>query len=88
MSEDRPAWYALSRLTEPFKPPRSDGRPETGGRVTPEAVHNQRFTTTRLLPGYAMEEVDAFLEEVREEIERLIRERDEARARGSDRSPL
>ena len=81
MSEDRPAWYAFSRLTETFKPPRHDALPDTGRRLTPEAVHDQRFSTTRLLPGYAMEEVDAFLDQVQQEMRRLIRERDEAVAR-------
>ncbi|GAA2603135.1 DivIVA domain-containing protein [Actinomadura fulvescens] len=85
MSEDRNPWYAISRLTEPFRPPRPDLRPDLGERLTPEAVHDQRFTTTRLLPGYAMEEVDAFLDQVRQEMARLIQERDEARSLAAER---
>ncbi|MBO2450812.1 DivIVA domain-containing protein [Actinomadura barringtoniae] len=51
-------------------------------RLTPEAVQNQRFSTRRLLPGYAMDEVDAFLDQIKHEMARLIQERDAAR-RGS-----
>lgn len=49
-------------------------------RMTPADVERTRFTTTRLMPGYSMDEVDAFLDQVRDEMARLIRERDEARA--------
>jgi DivIVA domain-containing protein len=83
MNDDRAPWFAISRLTESFKAPRevpqANGAPAS--RLTPEAVQNQRFTTTRLLPGYAMEEVDAFLDQVKHEMARLIQERDAARAR-------
>jgi len=48
-------------------------------RLTPEAVQNQRFTTRRLLPGYATDEVDAFLDQIKHEMARLIQERDAAR---------
>ncbi|KAB2371241.1 DivIVA domain-containing protein [Actinomadura montaniterrae] len=48
--------------------------------MTPETVRNRKFATTRLTQGYAVEEVDAFLDEVTNELARLIRERDEARA--------
>lgn len=62
-----------------FPPPR---------RMTPADVERQRFTTTRLMPGYSMDEVDAFLDQVRDEMARLIRERDEARAARRDSRPL
>ncbi|MWA07164.1 DivIVA domain-containing protein [Actinomadura sp. LD22] len=75
MSKKRPAWHGL--LTG------SPGAPGTAGgerRITPDTVRNRKFATTRLTQGYAVEEVDAFLDEVTDELARLIRERDEARA--------
>lgn len=39
--------------------------------LTPEDVRNKRFTPVRLREGYAMEEVDQFLDEVETELERL-----------------
>jgi DivIVA domain-containing protein len=50
-------------------------------RLTPADVHDTVFTCSRLIPGYATEQVDVFLARVAGEIETLIRERDEARAR-------
>ncbi|WP_425547508.1 DivIVA domain-containing protein [Actinomadura vinacea] len=47
--------------------------------MTPEAVRNTKFVTTRLRPGYWEEQVDAFLDHVEIEVETLTRERDEAR---------
>jgi DivIVA domain-containing protein len=49
--------------------------------VTPADVRNKQFATTRLRPGYDEEEVDAFLDEVEAELERLIRELQELRAK-------
>jgi DivIVA domain-containing protein len=76
MSKSRPAWQRW--LAE--SPNGADGR---GRRITPETVRNKKFATTRLTQGYAVEEVDAFLDEVTQEIALLIRERDEARAAAS-----
>ena len=41
--------------------------------LTPADVRNKQFSTTRLRPGYDEEEVDAFLDEVESELDRLIR---------------
>ena len=46
-----------------------------GGRVlAPADVRDKQFSTTRLRPGYDQEEVDAFLDEVEAELDRLIQE--------------
>ena len=45
--------------------------------LTPADVRNKQFSTTRLRPGYDEEEVDAFLDEVEAELDRLIQENDE-----------
>ncbi|GAA0246510.1 hypothetical protein GCM10009527_048970 [Actinomadura nitritigenes] len=75
MGKKRPAWQG--RLAGfPSGPDGADGEP----RITPQAVRDQKFATTRLTQGYAVEEVDAFLDLVTDELARLIRERDEARA--------
>jgi DivIVA domain-containing protein len=44
-------------------------------------VRNKQFSTTRLRPGYDEEEVDAFLDEVEAELDRLIQENEELRAK-------
>ncbi|MBO2463327.1 DivIVA domain-containing protein [Actinomadura violacea] len=75
MSEKRPAWQ--SRLTGFVRGPGGTGEER---RLTPEAVRDRKFATTRLTQGYAVAEVDAFLDQVTHELARLIRERDEARA--------
>ncbi|MFG2005837.1 DivIVA domain-containing protein [Spirillospora sp. NPDC048911] len=75
----------MSRLTEPFRLPPPHHPRDLDRRLTPEAVHDQRFSTTRLYPGYAMEEVDAFLDHVKQELARLIQERDEARSVAAER---
>src|SRR5262245_35823704 len=49
--------------------------------LTPADVRNKQFTTTRLRAGYDEEEVDAFLEEVEAELDRLIQENEELRAK-------
>ncbi|MGN6253089.1 MAG: DivIVA domain-containing protein [Marmoricola sp.] len=49
--------------------------------LTPEDVSNKRFTPVRLREGYDMGEVDQFLDEVETELERLIKENDELRAK-------
>ena len=49
--------------------------------LTPADVRNKQFSTTRLRPGYDEEEVDAFLDEVEAELDRLIQENDELRAK-------
>jgi DivIVA domain-containing protein len=75
MGKKRPAWHG--RPTDSFRAPDAvDGE----RRITPETVRDRKFATTRLTQGYAVEEVDAFLDEVTNELARLIRERDEARA--------
>ena len=48
--------------------------------LTPADVRNKQFSTTRLRPGYDEEEVDAFLDEVEAELDRLIQENEELRA--------
>ena len=49
--------------------------------VTPADVRNKQFASTRLRPGYDEEEVDAFLDEVEAELERLLQENQELRAK-------
>jgi DivIVA domain-containing protein len=49
--------------------------------LTPADVRNKQFSTTRLRPGYAEEEVDAFLDEVEAELGRLLQENDDLRAK-------
>ncbi len=49
--------------------------------LTPEDVSKKRFTPVRLREGYDMGEVDAFLDEVEAELERLIKENDDLRAK-------
>jgi len=49
--------------------------------LTPADVRNKQFSTTRLMPGYDEEEVDAFLDEVEAELDRLIQENEELRAK-------
>jgi DivIVA domain-containing protein len=49
--------------------------------LTPEDVSNKRFTPVRLVEGYKMAEVDAFLDEVESELTRLNRENSELRSR-------
>ena len=49
--------------------------------LTPADVRNKQFSTTRLRPGYDEEEVDSFLDEVEQELDRLIQENEELRAK-------
>jgi DivIVA domain-containing protein len=49
--------------------------------LTPADVRNKQFSTTRLRPGYDEEEVDAFLDEVETELDRLMQENEELRAK-------
>jgi len=49
--------------------------------LTPADVRNKQFSTTRLRPGYDEEEVDAFLDEVEVELDRLVPENEELRAK-------
>src|SRR5271169_4017899 len=49
--------------------------------LTPADVRNKQFSTTRLRPGYDEEEVDAFLDEVEAELDRLSQENEELRAK-------
>jgi DivIVA domain-containing protein len=49
--------------------------------LTPADVRNKQFSTTRLRPGYDEEEVDAFLDEVESELDRLIQENEDLRAK-------
>ncbi len=50
-------------------------------QLTPADVRNKQFSTTRLRPGYDEEEVDAFLDEVEAELDRLTQENEELRAK-------
>lgn len=52
--------------------------------LTPADVRNKQFSTTRLRPGYDEEEVDAFLDEVESELDRLIQENEELRSKLSE----
>src|SRR5580693_3098452 len=52
--------------------------------LTPADVRNKQFSTTRLRPGYDEEEVDAFLDEVEAELDRLLQENEELRAKLSE----
>jgi DivIVA domain-containing protein len=62
--------------------------------LTPADVRNKQFSTTRLRPGYDEEEVDAFLDEVEAELDRLIQENEELRGklaevlRGGNKAPV
>ena len=76
MGMAKQTWYR--KLTDSPAPPPDGSRASGRPRLTPEAVRRQRFTTTRLMPGYAVDEVDVFLDRVMDELARLIRERDEA----------
>jgi DivIVA domain-containing protein len=49
--------------------------------LTPADVRNKQFSTTRLRPGYDEEEVDAFLDEVEVELDRLLQENEELRSK-------
>jgi DivIVA domain-containing protein len=49
--------------------------------LTPADVRNKQFSTTRLRPGYDEEEVDAFLDEVEAELDRLLQENEDLRAK-------
>src|SRR2546430_6061735 len=49
--------------------------------LTPADVRNKQFSTTRLRPGSEEEEVDAFLDEVEVELDRLSQENEELRAK-------
>ena len=51
--------------------------------LTPEDVSNKRFTPVRLREGYDMGEVDAFLDEVEAELERLLKENADLRSKAS-----
>src|ERR1700749_4283895 len=55
--------------------------------LTPADVRNKQFSTTRLRPGYDEEEVDAFLDEVEAELDRLIQENEELRAKIAEGLP-
>jgi DivIVA domain-containing protein len=49
--------------------------------LSPEDVRNKRFTTTRFRPGYDEDEVDSFLDQVEEELTRLLEENANLRTR-------
>jgi DivIVA domain-containing protein len=49
--------------------------------LTPADVRNKQFSTTRLRPGYDEEEVDAFLDEIEAELNRLVQENEELRSK-------
>src|ERR1700753_2321879 len=49
--------------------------------LTSADVRNKQFSTTRLQPRYDEEEVEAFLDEVEAELDRLIQENEELRAK-------
>ncbi len=49
--------------------------------LTPEDVSNKRFTPVRLREGYDMGEVDQFLDEVEAELDRMVAENNDLRAK-------
>jgi DivIVA domain-containing protein len=49
--------------------------------LMPADVRNKHFSTTRLRPGYDEEEVDAFLDEIEAELDRLIQENEDLRGK-------
>jgi DivIVA domain-containing protein len=49
--------------------------------LTPTDVANKQFTVTRVKAGYAIDEVDSFLDEVESELARLLRENNDLRNR-------
>jgi len=49
--------------------------------LTPEDVANKRFPTSRFRAGYEPEPVDQFLDEVEQELYRLLRENDDLNSR-------
>ena len=56
-------------------------RAEKNTRLTPDDVANKRFSTVRFKEGYDETEVDAFLDEVVEELRRLNARIDELEAK-------
>src|SRR5258708_36048054 len=68
-------------IQEPCAEERSQARRGDEMPLTPADVRNKQFSTTRLRPGYDEEEVDAFLDEVESELDRLIQENEELRAK-------
>ena len=54
--------------------------------LTPEAVRNKQFTTIRLREGYDMGEVDHFLDQVEQELQRLLDENEALRQQAGGRS--
>lgn len=55
--------------------------------LTPDQVAAKRFSVTRFRPGYAEEEVDAFLDEVEAELRRLLQEKAELQRGTPARAP-
>jgi len=49
--------------------------------LTSADVRNKQFSTTRLRPGYDEEEVDAFLDEIESELDRLVQENEDLRSK-------
>src|SRR5689334_3414117 len=49
--------------------------------LTPDDVRSKQFTPVRLREGYDVTEVDSFLDEVEAELERLLAENEELRAK-------
>ena len=49
--------------------------------LTPEDVSKKRFTPVRLREGYDMGEVDQFLDEVEAELDRMVAENNDLRAK-------
>lgn len=49
--------------------------------LTPQEIRDKQFTTVRMKTGYDMDEVDGFLDQVENEITRMVTDNDDLRAR-------
>ena len=67
-ASDTAGWAAPAAIhaSAGQQPSKSAPGPEVDGAILAEWVEAQKFSTTRLRPGYDREEVDAFLEAIRD----------------------
>ena len=81
IKENQDLRAALARVLRGEGGRLSDIPPQPVHGLSATDIHNTQFSTTRLRPGYDEEEVDLFLDEVEAEIERLLLENGQLRAR-------